>query len=106
MCESARVRLNGQEIGTVWAAPFQVRLGPLLRRGKNTLELDVTNVAANRIADLDRCGVNWKAFHEINFVNKSYKPFDASQWPLRDSGLLGPVRLVPLTLDSPAHGPG
>ena len=46
-----------------------------------------------RIADLDRKKVPWKRFHEINFVNIDYKPFDASAWPPMDSGLLGPVRI-------------
>jgi len=63
--------------------------------GVNTLEVEVTNLAANRIADLDRRKVDWKRFHEINFVNINYKPFDASGWPTFDSGLLGPVRLIP-----------
>ena len=58
--------------------------------------MEVTNLAANRIADLDRRKVNWKYFHEINFVDLKYKPFDASKWPPRDSGLLGPVRLIPV----------
>jgi hypothetical protein len=40
--------------------------------------------------------VKWKYFREINFVNVKYKPFDASNCPLRDSGLLGPVRLIPV----------
>src|SRR5439155_7331123 len=106
VCESARVRVNGQEVATLWCPPFQAHLGQFLKPGKNTLEIDVTNLAANRIADLDRRGVDWRAFHEINFVNKNYKPFDASSWPLRDSGLLGPVQLIPLSLNSPAHGPG
>jgi hypothetical protein len=43
--------------------------------------------------------VSWKNFHEINFVNVHYKPFDAADWPLQPSGLLGPVRLVPLTIE-------
>jgi len=30
-------------------------------------------------------------------VNVDYKPLDASVWPLRDSGLLGPVTLRPVT---------
>jgi len=62
---------------------------------------EVTNLAANRIRDLDRRGVPWKNFHEINFVNIDYKPFDASEWLLAPSGLLGPVRLVPLTTSVP-----
>ena len=61
---------------------------------KNVLEIEVTNLAANRIADLDRRKVPWKQFHEINFVNIDYKLFDASAWPALDSGLLGPVRLL------------
>jgi hypothetical protein len=27
-------------------------------------------------------------------VNVNYRPFDASDWPLTDSGLLGPVTLT------------
>ena len=104
VCESARVKLNGRDVVTLWSRPFQVRLGEFLRPGRNTLEIEVTNLAANRIADLDRRGVNWKSFHEINFVNKDYKPFDASHWPPRDSGLLGPVRLIPLRQLDPGAG--
>jgi hypothetical protein len=103
VCESARVRVNGRNVATLWCAPFRVPVGGFLRPGKNTLEVDIANLAANRIADLDRRGVNWKSFHEINFVNKEYKPFDASKWPLRGSGLLGPVRLIPVTRVRPNH---
>ncbi|HMP84041.1 MAG TPA: hypothetical protein PKA41_15180, partial [Verrucomicrobiota bacterium] len=59
----------------------------------NVLEVDVTSVSANRIRDLDRRGEKWKNFHDINFVNIDYKPFDASKWPVADCGLLGPVTL-------------
>jgi hypothetical protein len=94
--ESARVRLNGELVTTAWSIPFVVRLGDRLRSGRNVLELEVTNLAANRIRDMDRRGVAWKVMHEINFVNVNYRPFDASGWDLTPSGLLGPVRLVPL----------
>ncbi len=93
--ESARVFLNGEPVGTLIAPPFQVRLGPLRPTG-NVLEIEVTNLAANRIRDMDRRGQPWKVFREINFVDIHYKPFDASGWPVRPSGLLGPVRLLPL----------
>lgn len=95
VCESARVRLNGRALGTLIAPPFQITLGPLKPSG-NVLEIDVTNLAANRIRDMDRRGLPWKIFREINFVGIDYKPFDASGWPLRPSGLRGPVRLTPL----------
>jgi hypothetical protein len=73
--------------------------------GDNLLEVEVTNVAANRIRDLDQRRVNWKSFYEINFVNRNYRPFDASDWPLRDSGLLGPVVLSPMDVVPPRDMP-
>jgi hypothetical protein len=36
-----------------WSLPLRLRVGPHLRPGRNVLELDVTNLAANRIRDLD-----------------------------------------------------
>ena len=96
IAHTAKVRLNGKPAGTCWAPPHRLPLLGLLEKGNNVLEVEVTNLAANRIADLDRRKVNWKAFHEINFVNIDYKPFDAAPWPALPSGLLGPVKLIPL----------
>jgi hypothetical protein len=95
VCQSARVRLNGRDLGTIIASPFRV-VAPALRSKGNHLEVEVTNVPANRIRDLDRRGVEWKYFYDVNIVNLDYKPFDASNWPLTDSGLLGPVTLTPI----------
>lgn len=96
VAETARVTVNGRSAGVSWAPPHRLEVSGLLKQGDNTIEVEVTNLAANRIADLDRRGVPWKRFHEINFVNLAYKPFDASAWPVIDSGLAGPVRLLPL----------
>jgi hypothetical protein len=101
VCQSARVRLNGQDLGTLITPPFQVVVKNLKPKG-NLLEVEVTNVSANRIRDLDRRGVKWKNYHDINFVNLNYRPFDASNWPLTDSGLLGPVTLTALVPRSPS----
>ena len=95
VCNSARVTLNGVPLGTLWAEPFQLQVGSYLTPGKNTLEVDVTNPAANRVRDMDRRGVDWKYFYDINVVDLNYRPLDASNWPLFDSGLLGPVQLYP-----------
>ena len=94
--ESARVRLNGRAVATAWSLPFELQLDEPLRPRGNILEIEVTNVAANRIRDMDRRGVEWKIMREINFVNIRYQPFDASTWPIELSGLLGPVELVPM----------
>ena len=97
--ESARVSVNDRPAGIVVAHPFRIDLGDLLRSGENSLEIEVTNLSANRIRDLDQRGVRWKKFHDINFVNIHYKPFDASAWPVTPSGLLGPVTLIPITTE-------
>lgn len=95
--ETARVFVNGKAAGLLWAVPYRARVGALLQPGANTLAIEVTNLAANRIRDLDKRGVTWKNFHEINFVNIFYEKFDAAKWPLQPSGLLGPVTLTPLS---------
>jgi hypothetical protein len=99
--ESARVRLNGRDVATAWSIPFQVRMGEFLKPGRNILELDVTNLAANRIRDMDQRKVDWKIMREINFVDINYRPFDASGWEITPSGLLGTVTLVPLKKVTP-----
>jgi hypothetical protein len=93
--QGARVRVNGKDYGTLITPPFRVVVDNLKPTG-NTLEVEVTSVDANRIRDLDRRGVKWKTFRDINFVDINYKPFDASNWPLTDCGLLGPVTLTPV----------
>ena len=91
--DSATVWLNGEEVGTAIGAPYRLPVGSLDE--SNTLRVEVTNRAANRIRTLDRRGGDWKRFGDINFVNREYEPFDASEWDVRPAGLLGPVRLVP-----------
>ena len=93
--QSARVTLNGQALGTFFVPPMRLPL-PGLEAMDNVLEIEVTSVAANRIRDLDRRKVAWRIFHDINFVNIDYKPFDASNWDTTPSGLAGPVRLLPM----------
>jgi hypothetical protein len=96
VADSARVELNGKPVATLFAPPYTVVLNDVLP-GENKLAVEVTNVAANRIRDLDQRGVKWRIFHDINLVNIDYQPFDASKWPVRDAGLLGPVTIQPLT---------
>lgn len=92
--DCARVKLNGKDFGTLLGPAFRVKVDNL-QPGKNLLEVEVTNVAANRIRDLDIRGVNWKKFHDINFVNIEYQPFDASEWEVKKAGLTGKVEIIP-----------
>lgn len=102
--ETARVTLNGKNLGTVWSLPARIRLGALRARG-NLLEIEVTNLPANRVRDLDQRHVNWKIMRDINLASLRYRALDASSWDPQPSGLLGPVRLVPLKVFDPAPAP-
>ncbi|HEX6291022.1 MAG TPA: glycosyl hydrolase [Herpetosiphonaceae bacterium] len=93
VCYSARLRLNGADLGTCYARPFRVLLPVGLIEGRNHLEIEVTNLMANRLAALDRQGRGWRRFF---FVSITYQEFSAADWEPLPSGLLGPVRLVPL----------
>ena len=92
--ESARVYINGQFIGCAWAVPFILDCRNTLRKGKNELRIEVTNLPANRIADLDRRGVKWRKFNEINVVDLNYKRTTYEQWAPVPSGLNSPIRLI------------
>lgn len=96
--ESAAIRINGHAIPVLFAHPYKISIGKYLNKGTNKLEIEVANLSANRIRDLDKRGVDWKKFHNINFVNIDYKRFDASVWGLVESGLIGKVELVPINL--------
>ena len=45
----ARVRLNGNDLGIVWCAPWRVEVGGVLKAKDNNLEIDVVNTWVNRI---------------------------------------------------------
>lgn len=45
----ARVRLNGQELGTLWKPPFRLDITDVARRGDNALEVAVVNLWPNRL---------------------------------------------------------
>ncbi|MDE7409202.1 MAG: glycosyl hydrolase family 2, partial [Muribaculaceae bacterium] len=96
--ESASVKVNGKEAGKVWSVPFTIEIGQLLQPGVNTLEIDVTNLPANRIADYDRKGKKWKIFKDANIASViGKKVVDYSDWELVPAGLNSEVRLIPLS---------
>ena len=94
--ESARVRINGHDAGTAWAAPFRLKVGKWLKTGKNLIEVEVTNLPANRIADMDRKNIEWRIFKDINMAKLNYVKGDYKNWSTMPSGLNGNVRLVPV----------
>ncbi len=95
--ESASVKVNGKDAGKVWSVPFTIQIGEFLQPGTNTLEIDVTNLPANRIADYDRKGKKWKIFKDANIASViGKKVVDYSDWETVPSGLNSNVTLIPL----------
>ena len=113
----ARVRLNGRDLGVVWCAPWGVSLPKgLLKAQKNLLEIEVTNVWANRLIgdEQEPTDCEWKNGYmggrylsrfpdwfvkgekrgspdRYTFCTWNYFNGDSKLVP---SGLLGPVRLM------------
>lgn len=99
--ESAEVFLNGKSVGTLIGPVYQIHLNSSDLKDDNMLEVQVSNLMANRIADLDKRNVFWKKFYNVNFParkaeNRKNGLFDASGWEPRESGLIGPVSLYKL----------
>ncbi len=91
--ESARVYINGTFVGCAWSVPFVLDAQGALQIGENEIRIEVTNLPANRIADLDRQGVKWRKMEEINVVDINYKKTLYNDWSLVPSGLNSTVRL-------------
>jgi hypothetical protein len=99
VCNSARVILNEKEISVLIGPDFKVIIDRKELKAVNSLEIQVSNLMANRIAYLDRNKVEWKKFYNVNFAarlreNNKNGIFDASAWQPRASGLLGPVTIT------------
>ncbi len=92
--ESAKIWINGEYAGNIWSIPYQLDISDQLQHGKNTIKIEVANLMANSIRHLDRKGIQWRNYHEINFVTIDYKPFDASKWNTMPSGLDGKIQII------------
>ncbi len=104
VAESADVWLNGKKIGTVLGPDYSVIVPASALVASNTLVVKVSNSMANRIIQLEKQGVIWKRFYNTNFPARlpenrgSDGLFTPIKWEPFESGLLGPVALVPLKM--------
>jgi len=92
--ESARVYINGQFIGCAWSVPFVLDCKNTLKKGDNEIRIEVTNLPANRISELDRQRVKWRKMEEINVVDINYKKTTYEGWEPMKSGLNSEVKLI------------
>jgi len=102
VAHSTRISLNGKELVTLISAPFTLDIPAADLNAENTLEISVTNLMGNRMADMERKGQPYKIFYNVNFPSKEAKNrgadglFTTLGWKPQESGLFGPVSLTPL----------
>lgn len=98
--ESAKVRLNGKDMGVLFSVPFRLYFSPdhlLSNEEMNTLEVEVCNLPSNRIADFERRGVRWRIFKDANIASVTgAKQFSFADWPTDPSGLNSKIKLIPI----------
>jgi len=101
---TAEVFLNGHKLTTLLGPDYEVVIPSSAMHQRNTLEIKVANTMVNRIEYMDRRHILWKKFYNYNFpaherANRGADGlFDTSKWAPMDSGLSGPVTLLPLRL--------
>lgn len=111
----ARVKLNGKDLGLLWKPPFSVDVTDAIQPGENILEVQVVNLWVNRMIGDEQLPEDsprnangsleqwpdWllqgKASPTGRYTFTSYRLWRKHD-PLQHSGLLGPVRLVPLRI--------
>lgn len=86
MYNVAEVTVNGHHTGVWWQPPFRANVSEWVKAGENSLEVKVVNLWPNRIIGDQHLPENER------FTKTNVKKFD-KDYPLRKSGLIGPVKL-------------
>jgi hypothetical protein len=106
----ARVKLNGKDFGILWKPPYRTDITDAAKPGDNSLEIEVVNLWPNRMIgdeqlpeDSERNPegtlkkwpqwvLDGKPSPTGRFTFTTWRLWN-KDWPLQESGLLGPVRL-------------
>lgn len=92
---SAKVKLNGRDLGVVWCAPWRIPAGKALQKGKNQLEIEVVNCWPNRLIGDGLMPKEQRRTNTNLSVYEAPQPNGEKQnIKLLPSGLHGPVRLT------------
>ena len=83
--ETARVKLNGKDLGVLWCSPWRVDISGALKPGDNTLEISVVNLWPNRLAGDNNLPGEQRRTRTEMFMGGPDSQFS--------SGLLGPVTI-------------
>ena len=109
----AQLKMNGKELGTLWKPPFRVEVTEAVRPGENVLEIEVVNLWPNRLIGDEQLAEDserksdgtlkqWPEWLQTDQSSPTGRR-TFTTWrlwkkdsPLQESGLLGPVRLIPV----------
>lgn len=86
----ARVRVNGRDCGLLWTVPFETDITGMLKKGRNRLEVEVTNGWFNRLLGDAQPGAVPITWAEPSFVEADDL--------IHPAGLLGPVEIIEFKL--------
>lgn len=82
----ASVKVNGEDLGTTWIAPYKLNVTHSIKEGENTIEVEVVNVWRNRITgDKNLQEVSRTTWLNVDDITPNEE--------LIPSGLLGPVTI-------------
>lgn len=82
----AHVWVNGTDCGIVWTAPYETAIGHALKKGKNTIRIEVVNTWANALRGMDEGTPPYSGI----WTNARYRMKSPHLLP---AGLLGPVTI-------------
>lgn len=82
----ATVYVNGKHCGTLWMPPYEVEISSAIKKGKNTITIEVVNTWANALLGNDK---GTPPFEGI-WTNGKYRRAEKALLP---AGLLGPISL-------------
>lgn len=106
VCNLARVRVNGKDMGVIWTAPYRLKIIKALIKGNNQIDIEVANLWPNRLIGDEQFpddGITkgqWPDWLKKNQARISGRyTFATAKFYKKDSelvksGLLGPVQLL------------